>query len=275
MSELPKKDDAEPAAPHKNGTDTNRSNIEAIADGVIAAFVKINRANRKAENAEYERNHRREKRRFIVELIEVGLILVYATVTIFEWRTFDMERQTMEQEFKSAQARDLIQKTNADRQLVALQGQLNEMKKAREQDQRAWVFVTIPNDALGAFGTNDITVNLTEKNIGKTPALVTHIYGAPALDPKNIPPHDPFGTKSSLMLIPNQEGNVVITLPNIIGVGIFQNIKIYIFGTVFYRDITGVEHWSQFCFQFDRNGALMVPQNFHNSCDDLEGNQTN
>jgi hypothetical protein len=134
-------------------------------------------------------------------------------------------------------------------------------------------FVTIPNNALDISGTNAI-IKTTDKNIGKTPALITHVFGSAAIDPKQIPLHDSFGSESSLVLIPNQEGNIVTTLPSVIKQAILQNIKIYVYGTVFYRDINQKNHWSQFCFCFDQNGILMLSQSFHNSCDDLESNQT-
>ena len=66
MDELPKISDSKPAAPQQNATDAKNEKIDAIAERVVSALTKINRANRKADAAENERNHRREQRRFKV-----------------------------------------------------------------------------------------------------------------------------------------------------------------------------------------------------------------
>jgi hypothetical protein len=77
--------------------------------------------------AENERNHRREQRRFIVEIIEIALVAIYGTVTVFECRTFDSERQTMEREFTAGQI-------NTVNPLDVLKAKLSEMRTQRELD---------------------------------------------------------------------------------------------------------------------------------------------
>src|ERR1041385_6469873 len=71
-------------------------------EGLISTLVKINKANRRAAYTENQRTEGKEKRNFIMHVIEIVLIAVYAVVTLCEWRTFDNERKTMELESKLA-----------------------------------------------------------------------------------------------------------------------------------------------------------------------------
>lgn len=153
-----------------------------------------------------------------------------------------------------------------------MQRQLDEMKQARIQDERAWVFVTVPNNALSFSVTNGV-LNAIMKNVGKTPALLTSEYGCFTENPAEIQRHDPIGNKDSLMIIPNQEATLKVTIPLNAEARILNNVRFYIYGTVYYSDISGNNHWSQFCFSITDKGAWMVAQNFHGSCDDLESDQ--
>ncbi|HXI73830.1 MAG TPA: hypothetical protein VNN22_26100 [Verrucomicrobiae bacterium] len=172
-----------------------------------------------------------------------------------------------------AQFQEMQRTTSAaNGQLRTMEGQLDEMKQARIQDERAWIFVTIPNNALNLSVTNG-SVNLIMKNIGKTPALITSEYGGITEDASAIQPHDPKGINDSLMLIPNCEGSLKVIIPLNVEARIVTGTRVYVFGTVFYSDISGDSHWSQFCFSFTENGGLMLTGNFHASCDDLETKQ--
>jgi hypothetical protein len=155
-------------------------------------------------------------------------------------------------------------------QANTMQGQLDEMKL----DERAWVFVTIPNNAFNP-STNNGVITLTEKNGGKTPALITSEYGNGTENPSEIQFHDPIGTKDSLVLIPNGEATLTITIPLNVEARMLVGNRVYFYGTIYYSDISGNKHWSQFCFSFQNNGIIMHTENFHNSCDDLEANQIN
>jgi hypothetical protein len=84
----------------------------------------------------------------------------------------------------------------------AMQGQLEEMKRTRTLDERAWVFVTTPDNAL-TFSVTNAVLNARMKNVGKTPALITSQYGFFTENSADIKPHDPIGSKGSL----NRVGN--------------------------------------------------------------------
>jgi hypothetical protein len=94
-------------------------------------------------------------------------------------------------------------------------------------------------------------------------------------DIRLIPTNDPIGIITKMMLIPERETVGKIYVPPQIELRILQNAKVYTYGTVYYSDISGNEHWSQFCFSFTDNGHSMNPEMFHDSCDDLETGQNN
>jgi hypothetical protein len=146
------------------------------------------------------------------------------------------------------------------------------MKQTRIMDERAWVFVSFPNNALNISITNSF-VEVIIKNIGKTPAFITSDY---ANVTNNIfQSHDPIGNKAGFMITPNQECSLIIPITPYGVAGILSNAKVYVFGTVYYSDIFTSNHWSQFCFSFANNGVTMKTENAHSSCDDIETEQNN
>jgi hypothetical protein len=270
MEQSPKIGETKPAAPHENATQTENDKIEAIAERVVAALTKINRSNRKADAAENERNHRREQRRFKVELIEIFLIAVYAIVTIFEWRTFNSERQTMEMEYITSQA-------SAEHQLFALQGQLDEMKRTPELDERAWIFTDLPDNSL-VWQSNICTVTVRLKNTGKTPAINVGSVEAAVTNRSQIPNFEPKVEGLKYALSPNGADFLPYPLPTQTALQLQHGKKVYLYGTIFYSDIFGREHWTQFCYSLIYQGVYvnMTPPFFHNSCDtETETNKTN
>jgi hypothetical protein len=271
--ESPKKGDSKPSAPHENAAETENYKMESVTDRIVSAFEKINRANRKADAAENNRNHRREQRRFKVEILEISLIAIYAFVTVLEWGTFDSERKTMEKEFQTSI-------TNAAAQYDIGRTQIEQNRLANQMDERAWVFVKLADNALNV-STNFGTFIVTMKNVGKTPALITSVFGNMAEAITDIPAHDPVGTKLNMMIIPENEGVTKnegvtqITFPPTIESRILQNSKVYVFGTIYYSDIYGTRHWCQYCFSLSDHGNTMTQEISHNSCDDLEQAQKN
>jgi hypothetical protein len=67
MSELPTKGQSEQAEEKAKAPDAKSDKIEML----IAALVKINQSNRKADNAEHKRTDRREKRNFWLHIAEI------------------------------------------------------------------------------------------------------------------------------------------------------------------------------------------------------------
>jgi len=263
MDESPKIGDAKPAAPHEGATKTENDKIETVAEGVIAAFVKINRANRKADTAENERNHRREQRRFKVEIIEIILIAVYAAVTVFEWRTFNSERVTMEGEFQASQKSAITQ--------------LAEMKRTRELDERAWVAAS-GTIITSQTGNGDERFTVTFRNTGKTPAVNCQVKIVNVFNTNDIPKQEnPHMPEQALQLLPPNDS--VSTFIDMKTSELQPGKVFFIYGTSWYDDVFGKHHWSQFCFTIRCDSSptsfYYFPTAIHNTCDDAETNQTN
>ena len=275
MEPLPPKSDTEQAQPERGASDAKEEKIETL----IAALVKINQSNRKADNAEHQRTYRREKVTFWLHIAEIILITVYAFFTILEWHTFDSERVTMEDELKTSQAA-------ASAQLNAIVSQNKQMQKSSEADERAWIsigkiFNFFTADLPGVTPT-DVSFRVSFKNTGKTPAinvvpLVNHYTNI-----NSIPKYDKFPNPvySSSMMSAGSDvdsGMTTSVLPPIYG-SLYEAIKsgnpYFIAGTVWYDDIFGRHHWTQFCYGVSPDFTFTTPP-IHNSCDDVKTNQSN
>jgi hypothetical protein len=213
--------------------------------------------------------------RWTLALEFLGLLglAFYCFVNWRELRVFDSERQTMEREF-------LAGETNAEKQLALMRGQLTEMQK----DERAWVGPTI------TYATYDVTNTGSEpvavhfsvrfKNTGRTPAIKVIPLISEYADIKSIPNFDKFPNPvyHSMLLPPDGEADMPIEVPTPIYANTYLAIKtghpFYIVGTIWYDDIFGTNHWTQFCTLISAD-FKPIPQPVHNTCDDAQTNQTN
>lgn len=166
------------------------------------------------------------------------------------------------------QYQEMVKTTNvAIGQLGVMQGQLSEM----QIDERAWVFIDIQNNSLSPDGTNFL-LTATAKNAGKTVGLVTGTFEKIAIKTNDIPPQDPEITGLKIMLPPDKP----ITLPYSVNQLLITGSKyfpVYVFGTIFYEDISGKKHWTQFCYSITEGGFKVTAMSIHSSCDDLEKQQ--
>lgn len=195
---------------------------------------------------------------FWVEIVGLIGLAVYCAYTIREWKTFDSERQIMRDEFNAAES-------NA------------------ELEERAWVVTTdhIAQYAVPPGGGEavDVYFDIYFKNTGKTPGInvVTVIgqYG----DTNHIPETDPYPNPvyHSETLGPDVGGILTGTIfPPAYPEGNLKAIKnkkpYFLAGTIWYDDIFGKHHWSQFCYQadFELTGMNLLPMPVHFSCDDAE-----
>jgi hypothetical protein len=197
-----------------------------------------------------------EKWTLWLEVAGVLGLAFYCWVNWKEWRTFDSERQTMETEFKASQ-------TNAFNQLA-------EMRRQREVDERAWLAPSPVNPlTLNYSDPSRIFYALRTRNCGKTPAknvrtVVNWTTNANSFTMPDIKPN------ISPQFIP-LDGESVIETPiipyNIYTAAKSGNLPLFIYGTVWYDDIFGVEHWTQFCWSLDINRNLTYEGPNHNDCD--------
>jgi hypothetical protein len=130
------------------------------------------------------------------------------------------------------------------------------------------VFVEGRDNMLTTESTNFV-FHAKMVNSGKTIAIVTgNICGA-CNNTNEIPKYDPIASGQSEVLIPNaMSPEFVIPIPR----WLFAK-EVYFFGTVYYDDIFGDRHWTQFCYCFSDAGKTVALTPFHNACDDSETEQ--
>jgi hypothetical protein len=252
MDELPPIKNPEIPEPEKPNTDANADKI----DDLIAALAAMNRENQDANKAHYSDQNRHENRMFWMELIGLFLITVYATFTIAEWNVFNRERKTMENE-------------------------LQMMHDQNVMDERAWVF---PRDQTWGIDNTNNYWKTRFVNSGKTPALNVVFQIGDTEDTNLIPTNDEspeyYGPKANGSII--APGAFVdgrsVNVPDRAINDVHNGQCLYIYGHVWYEDVFGNHHWSQFCYFFSNNVAYSNSleeahfANFHNSTDDTAKN---
>jgi hypothetical protein len=220
------------------------------------------------------------------EIIGIAGLVWYCIINLHELSVFRDESKTMQNEFLDGQTNAVIQLQVVRDQLDAIQTQsgimqrqLDEMKRTSQLDERAWVNAFQLNRRPFGNTTDFVYFVVSFKNTGKTPAIDTRakIYEAFSLD--NVPPKDPQLPIGGALLPPGVDCNVT-TANQPMYIKTFQDIysgkmDFYMYGTVWYNDISGHPHWSQFCWIVDLKYTTFLPAPIHNSCDDAQTNQTN
>jgi hypothetical protein len=190
------------------------------------------------------------------------------------------------------QSCELVKATKATLKSVEVsRGQLNEMQQARIMDERAWVAVR-QGVIRGSFLPN-ITFEVVFRNTGKTPAVNVTAYmnqsiftnSIPQTDQPTSPTNTLGGVQFSGLLAPDADGSISVSSffisfsdPNQQAISSGKK-PYYVYGTIWYDDIFGKHHWSQFCYEIRLTPdadypAQFLPINIHNSCDDAQTNQT-
>jgi hypothetical protein len=164
----------------------------------------------------------------------------------------------------------------------ATQGQLNEMKRTRVLDERAWVVAT---GEIAMSQNNDMVVfSVPYKNTGKTPAINFESVTGWQTNQSLIPNEDayPFLNNHQGVCAPDDGGKLpTAPMPAIILSDVSKNSRqIFIFGTIWYDDIFGGHHWSRFAYSLNQdpmNKSIIRISSLqiHNSCDDAQTNQAN
>lgn|SRR5665213_1382385 len=203
-----------------------------------------------------------EKLTLILEFLGIVGLGIYCWINFRELQVFDSERKTMEGEFQASQ--------------VIAERQLNETKQARILDERAWISISNMTNLLPEANATNV-IQASFNNTGKTPAIKVEAVMDWTTDMKTIPKEDGIPNPRIVSGL-YQPGGVQFARTKPIPASVFQSVKIggplYIFGTVWYDDIFGKHHWSQFCYLISPDLTLSAAS-FHNSCDDVETNQTN
>jgi hypothetical protein len=168
----------------------------------------------------------------------------------------------------------------AENQLGIMQGQLDEMKQSRILNARAWISFHQIHFTFNKWGeiTSNATWKIDYRNSGQTPAINVQVMTWSGGHFEEIPVHDTQPNISNpykAMMEPGGEGN---TPDAILSHGIIEYIKsgmpYYFWGTIWYDDIFGNHHWTQFCYKISSDFEV-APIGSHNSCDDGNTNKTN
>jgi hypothetical protein len=165
----------------------------------------------------------------------------------------------------------LLQMQANRRQADAAESQLREMHEENILAERAWISTTTI-DFNFVVPPGDVQATINFKNTGKTPAMNVLPIGIYSFDRKHIPDMDNRQglTNYSGMVGPDVQTKTTdwsFVIPSEAVKAITNGVSFYIYGTIWYDDIFGSNHWSQFCYQINTNfHSWLTP--FHNSCDD-------
>jgi hypothetical protein len=146
-------------------------------------------------------------------------------------------------------------------QLNAAQGQLEEMKRTRELDERAWISPYLTDNNM-IFTTNGLRFRIDIKNSGKTPAILTSFWDGQSDNTNDIPSGiDPDGTSFSMFVSPNDESvRLFTTSVPIKGLNAIANkTPWYVFGSVIYRDAFAIDIGLNFVGQLAEGISMPAP----------------
>lgn len=151
-------------------------------------------------------------------------------------------------------------------QLRTMQRQLDQMQEASQLDSRAWVGVYKGDPKPLAVG-KPVECQIEFTNTGKTPALdvrAQHTLGgqSPSCDIEVIAlsyeDQERYPPKSQGAVPPNGTIAVCSHSSNIASTQMLKDIMdgrqtVYVFGSVSYRDIFGIQHKTRYCYTIDPN----------------------
>jgi hypothetical protein len=186
--------------------------------------------------------------------------------------------------FIVVQSREVLQAASVvSGQLTATPQQLEEIKQTRMADQRARVAVDGTPNQIISEDKESVTFEISYKNTGRTTATKVACVTGAALLPARVPQVEnaPNPPVNAATLAPGGTG--VVRSPIIMAgtmKAITDGVPLYLYGTIWYTDVFGKSHWSQFCWKIERQKddhnliSFSVWTN-HNSSDDVQGDKAN
>lgn len=153
----------------------------------------------------------------------------------------------------------------------SFQKQLTDSRNTFAVAQRAWV-APITTELRSESAQNGMgTVFVVPfSNTGKTPAFKVHAWVNWTTILGQITDADPIADKEGMLLPPQGVGN--ISTPPVLPADVERikfGYRLYVYGTIKYRDIFGNDHWTQFCFYPGQDLKGFGPcDNNHNGTDD-------
>jgi hypothetical protein len=127
--------------------------------------------------------------------------------------------------------------------------QWRDLRRNFETDARAWVMASEFKTAHHLETGQIVGVDVFYKNTGKTPSLNTRVSAAWIELDRRLPFSDvPTRWVPALPLAPNGIGSTRAYIrPEVIKRLIAGETGGYVFGTIWYDDIFGRQHWNQYC----------------------------
>ena len=204
----------------------------------------------------------------------IGFIVVVAQLGVLIWQLQAMNTQSR------AMQGQLQAMTS---QTAVMQGQLDEMRKTRILDERPWVTIHDCHANLPS-GTNDNSFyfSIVMENTGKTPAINVAPYTAICTNISFIIESEtnqyPTNPIHSTQLPPGvPETTTTEGFPQLYGddfKAITNGYSFYVYGVIWYEDVSRIRHWTQYSFEVSRDFKVDATT-VHNLCDDNEEVQTN
>ncbi len=153
-------------------------------------------------------------------------------------------------------------------QLGTMEQANRDSREASKLENRAWI-APITSKIHTEMGQSGIIFNVPFTNSGKTPALHVSAWIGAVGDFKDIGFGEPSRGHADELLGLDQVGNTsTVPFPSDVIQKIQSGATLYVFGTIWYDDIFGGKHWTQFCFYPGRDMKSFGPCGKHNGTDD-------
>jgi hypothetical protein len=269
-------------APHKDtrsseGKNTNPEQQQPEIPPTLRAELQIPQSVINDCHSDQKKKYRLERWKFIVEILTLFAIIIYAIITYYQWTTMREATQTtkisataatnaVEVAKKTAQNNlDSIKKTLAEMniQSEAMKASARAAKESNENflavsrlDRRAWIgikeIIRITEPKL----KETLIFSIKIQNTGKTPARKVIIHGSGGFkkpEIKTIDPPDNRPIKSEFAMAPQTEFLTPVVIERVSEddmMFIIGKIPFYVYGTIHYIDVDNINRKTTFCAEF-------------------------
>jgi hypothetical protein len=210
---------------------------------------------------------------FIKQPESTNVVIAIATVVIAiaTWKTWGETQQGSAQTNRIIAADERIanaMESSVSQSQTSLKATVDQMRS----DQRAWVGVSRMDGTLKA-GAGPSTDKVEYINSGRSPALNLHVAFQTDCEPKGIRPkilYTEATAKGHFVLVPQQSGSIGMTIeksvcsPKNTELMKARKARAYMLGTIWYNDVFGKVHFTDFCGQIEPGDTSLEFCDFHN-----------
>jgi hypothetical protein len=260
------------AAEERQHTAEHEEKVRTIL--LVSTAIDAVAAKQEADHKQNKRHERGKAAREWVTIIAISFTAAFALGTLIVTH-LDTDRLIKEAKIASDQQHS---DTSA---AIAVAQQANGISQDMASRQlRAYVYVKPPAMGVTGLSAGDVgSAVIAIRNSGQTPAYHVSMRGNFGFGPYPIPKNQawiegPYG--GDIAINPETEtstGGIVsnndsITKNQIDSIADGKNYRFYLFGSVKYYDIYGIERTSEYCFSYFGNGPVIVHSDIcdqHNS----------